>query len=57
MTGFTSSFRVNLQIQEYLGIGKGVSQRFGTIRRAVNQPKTRDRTAFGDITILSNFSG
>ncbi|MGV8110936.1 CRISPR-associated endonuclease Cas6 [Methanospirillum sp.] len=33
MTGFSGSFTVNFQIPEYIGIGKGVSQGFGTIRR------------------------
>jgi len=37
MTGFTGSFRVNMQIPEYIGIGKGVSQGFGVIRRAVSR--------------------
>lgn len=37
MTGFLGSFRVNLQIPEYFGIGKGVSQGFGTIRRVASQ--------------------
>ena len=35
MTGFSGSFRTNLQIPEYLGIGKGVSQGFGTVKRVV----------------------
>ncbi|MDI9633603.1 MAG: CRISPR-associated endonuclease Cas6 [Methanolinea sp.] len=33
MTGFLGSFRVNLSMPDYLGIGKGVSQGFGTVRR------------------------
>lgn len=33
MTGFTGTFRVNFSLPEYCGIGKGVSQGFGTIRR------------------------
>ncbi|PWR70467.1 CRISPR-associated endonuclease Cas6 [Methanospirillum stamsii] len=33
MTGFSGSFMVNFQMPEYIGIGKGVSQGFGTIRR------------------------
>jgi len=37
MTGFSGSFRVNLQIPEYIGIGKGVSQGFGVVRRAISQ--------------------
>lgn len=35
MTGFSGSIRVNLQLPDYLGIGKGVSQGFGTLRHAV----------------------
>ncbi|HWQ66887.1 MAG TPA: CRISPR-associated endonuclease Cas6 [Methanospirillum sp.] len=34
LTGFIGSFMVNLQMPEYIGIGKGVSQGFGTVRRA-----------------------
>jgi hypothetical protein len=37
LTGFTGSFRVNLQVPEFFGIGKGVSQGFGTIRRVSHQ--------------------
>ncbi len=35
MTAFTGSFRVNLQVPDYIGIGKGVSQGFGTIKHVV----------------------
>lgn len=34
MTGFSGSFIVNFQMPDYLGIGKGVSQGFGTIRKS-----------------------
>jgi len=33
MTGFTGTFRVNFSLPEFCGLGKGVSQGFGTIRR------------------------
>lgn len=45
MTGFMGSFRVNLQVPEYIGIGKGVSQGFGTIRRAAPAPARQKETA------------
>ncbi len=42
LTGFTGSFTVNLQMPEYIGIGKGVSQGFGTVRRApLRSPKRK----------------
>ncbi|WP_373839840.1 CRISPR-associated endonuclease Cas6 [Methanospirillum sp.] len=45
MTGFIGSFLVNLQMPDYLGIGKGVSQGFGSIRKSVPGPdKSTERT-------------
>jgi len=41
MTGFTGSFRVNLQMPDYIGIGKGVSQGFGVIRHAAPEKSER----------------
>lgn len=35
MTGFTGSIRANIQLPDYIGIGKGVSQGFGTLRHAI----------------------
>ena len=32
MTGFTGEFRVNFAMPDYMGIGKGTSQGFGTVR-------------------------
>ena len=31
--GFIGEFRVNFQIPEFFGVGKGVSQGFGTVKR------------------------
>lgn len=39
MTGFTGEFEVNFLIPDLLGIGKGTSQGFGTIKRIVNAYK------------------
>ncbi|MGL4670580.1 MAG: CRISPR-associated endonuclease Cas6 [Methanobacteriaceae archaeon] len=33
MTGFTGSFRVNFNIPDFFGLGKGVSQGFGTVKK------------------------
>ncbi|MDI6917817.1 MAG: CRISPR-associated endonuclease Cas6 [Thermoplasmatales archaeon] len=33
MIGFTGEFKINFKIPDFLGIGKGVSQGFGTIKR------------------------
>ena len=46
MTGFSGTFLVNLQIPDFLGIGKGVSQGFGTIRR-VPEPSRERRGSNG----------
>ncbi|MBC7128913.1 MAG: CRISPR-associated endonuclease Cas6 [Thermoplasmatales archaeon] len=35
-TTFTGEFRINFKIPDYLGIGKGVSHGFGTIKRVKN---------------------
>jgi len=43
LTGFTGSFQVNLQMPEYIGIGKGVSQGFGTIRRIPVRDNRKNR--------------
>ena len=45
LTGFTGSFVVNLQMPEYIGIGKGVSQGFGTVRRAPTRQSTQSGNA------------
>jgi len=36
MTGFLGEFRVNARLPDYIGIGKGVSQGFGTLYRVKN---------------------
>lgn len=41
MTGFTGEFRINFSIPDYFGIGKAVSQGFGTVHRSekYSEPK------------------
>lgn len=37
LTGFTGEFTVNFKIPDFAGLGKGVSQGFGTVREVENE--------------------
>lgn len=37
--GFMGNFKVNFELPDYIGLGKGVSRGFGTVRRIMQERK------------------